>query len=139
MVTLVPLLQIVPLDGLEVMLTPGVTLAFTVILMLLLNAVEAVWQGLLAVMIQDITSALARLVLVYVLLLLFCTLMLFFLKLYVGADPPLVAVAVKVTLVPEQIVVLVLDAMLTDGVTVVFIVATTAVRAEVQVLSLASA
>lgn len=98
-----------------VMLTPALTIGLTVTVTLLLLAVAAVTQAALEVSWQLTTSLLLSADVVKVLLLPLCVTPLTF-QVYVGELPPLVAVAVNVTPVPAQKVVVGVD-MLTVGVT----------------------
>lgn len=95
-------------------LKDGVTSGFTVMVMLLDVAVVGDAQLALEVSTQVIISPLTKAVVVYPALVAPVMLAPFFFHWYAGALPPLVGVAVNVTLVTAHIVVL-LALMLTDG------------------------
>jgi hypothetical protein len=108
-------------EGDAAMVTPGVTLELTVIVIGVLVAVGVVVQVALLVMITLTWSLFARVVVVKVDDVCPATGVPFICHSYVGAAPPLVGVAVKVTFVPTQIEVWLAETD-TDGVTLVTVI-----------------
>jgi hypothetical protein len=107
----------------------------------LLVPVVVTKQVPLLVSIQLITSLFAKVLLVYVVLFV-PTLAPFFSHWYVGAEPPFVGVAVKITEVPEQMGKLLLEAIVIEGVrlglTTIVILLEVAVVGEAQIALLVS-
>lgn len=109
------------MPGFANMLTDGVTVGFTVIVIPVLVAVAGDAQVALLVSTQVTTLPLANAAFVYVVLFV-PTFTPFSFHWYDGVVPPLVGVAVKVTEVPEQIVLPGFADILTAGTTVVLTV-----------------
>ena len=135
-VTFVPA-QIAP-AGFAAIFTAAAAALFTTIVMELDVAGEPEMQVPLLVSTQVITSLLARVLDEYVAFVAPVMVAPFFFHRYVGNVPPLVGVAVKVTLVPEHIAPVGLAAIFKDTGDGVLIVATTGVLALMHALFLIS-